>query len=206
MHEATADFINQLSNLFKIYHPNEAATSAKSRAQISESLGRAGEAHRNRIYTQDFGAIVEISKTDIEDFIAHALNHIDASISVNQRHDEMMHSYNLITIEGDQILIKHLGLMLEGQVALLSSNWLDGKSAVTLCHQLRKAISSEKINTVIYFIQISLFFHSQREIHSMPNFYQKHPCSKNYLKRNINKVVTQDRNQNFIFTHHSQRR
>ena len=29
--------------------------------------------------------------------------------------------------------------MLEGQVALLSSNWLDGKSAVTLCNQLRKS-------------------------------------------------------------------
>ena len=89
--------------------PNEAATLAKTRAQISESLGRAGEAHRKRIYTQDFGGVVEISKTNIEDFIVHALDHIDASISVNLRHDHMIHSYNLITIEEDQIIIKNLG-------------------------------------------------------------------------------------------------
>ena len=109
MHEATAQFITQLSNLFKTYKPNEAATLAKTRAQISESLGRAGEAHRKRIYTQDFGGVVEISKTNIEDFIVHALDHIDASISVNLRHDHMIHSYNLITIEEDQIIIKNLG-------------------------------------------------------------------------------------------------
>ena len=55
MHESTAEFITQLNDLFETFKPNEAATSARTRAQISESLGHAGEAHRNRIYTRDFG-------------------------------------------------------------------------------------------------------------------------------------------------------
>ena len=199
MHEATADFINQLTALFKIYDPNEAATSAKSRAQISESLGRTGEAHRNRIYTQDFGAIIKVSKTDIEDFIAHALKHIDASISVNQRHDEMMHSYNLITIDGDQILIKHLGLMLEGQVALLSSNWLDGKSAVTLCHQLRKSdlFREDQYSYLLYPDQSILSFTERNTLDA--ELLSEAPLLKELLERNLNKVVTQDRNQKLHF-------
>lgn len=199
VHEATAQFMTQLSTLFETYEPNEAASSEKTRAQISEALGRAGEAHRTCIYNQAFGSIIRISKTRIERFIEHALHHIDASISVNQRHDQMMHSYNLITIKGDQIFVKNLDLMLEGQVALLSSSWLEGESAVTLCNRLRKSDLFRED-------QYSYLLYPDQSIPSFPErntldiaILSEAPLLNELLKRNIYKVVTQDHNQALHF-------
>lgn len=199
IHESTAQFMTQLSNLFETFDPIEAASSARTRAEISEALGRAGEAHRKGIYSQAFGNIVHISKNEIDNFITLALNHIDASISLNLRHDQMIHSYNLITIEGDQIFIKNLDLMLEGQVALLSSSWLDGESAVTLCNELRKSdlFREDQYSYLLYPDQSIPSFIERNTLNTA--LLSEAPLLSELLTRNNNKVVIQDRNQNLHF-------
>jgi hypothetical protein len=139
LNESTAQLLLELTDYFRAYSAHEAATSPITRAQLTSELGRSGQRHRNRVYNQQFGQNQSISLQKIEKFIEVVLLHINTCIEVNQRADRMIHSYNLVLIEENQFQIKHLGLMLEGQVALISSGWLSGADTVVLYKQLRNS-------------------------------------------------------------------
>ena len=139
LNESTAQLLLELTDHFSSYSAHEAATSPITRAQLTSELGRSGQRHRNRIYNWQFGQNQSISLQKIETFIEVALLHINTCIKVNHRADQMIHSYNLVLIEENQFQIKHLGLMLEGQVAFISSGWLSGADTVALYKQLRNS-------------------------------------------------------------------
>ena len=89
--------------------------------------------------------------------------------------------------------------MLEGQVALLSSNWLEGKSAVNLCHQLRKSdlFREDQYSYLLYPDQSIISFTERNKLNA--EILLEAPLLKELLKRNINKVITQDCNQELHF-------
>lgn len=58
-----------------------------------------------------------------------SLDYLEHSIDANQRKDKLYHAYNIMTVESDtEVSISYLSEMLEGQVAVLSSGYLGGKS------------------------------------------------------------------------------
>ena len=139
LHEPTAKLFRNLIKIFEAQDPSEAASISEVRTYVAKSLGQSGEEYRRSVYNNNFGNIIQISSSEVEKFINETLNHIDACILFNKRTDKMLHSYNLLKIKENLYEIKHLDLMLEGQVALLSANVLDGTDVVNLCKQLRKS-------------------------------------------------------------------
>lgn len=112
--------------------------SDKDRKRVLDDLGKAGSRYRSRIYAKGFsGAQTTLSIDELQSFCDLALQHIDHSIRANKRDDGLYHSYNLITISNDEIRIRRLYEMLEGQVAVLSSGVLSPEEAVTLLDSLR---------------------------------------------------------------------
>ncbi len=112
--------------------------SDSSRKNFTDSLGYAHEKYRNRIYDHSFsGKRRNIKITDLYEFINLSLNYIDHSINANKRKDGLYHSYNLITITGDKIKIRYLYEMLEGQVAVLSSGYLDPALSLEILESLK---------------------------------------------------------------------
>lgn len=115
--------------------------SGTERKNITDELGNAGSQHRLKIYSDGFsGEKNKITKDYLAGFFALAIKFLDHSIERNKRDDNLFHSYNLIKIEENgSISIRNLYEMLEGQVAILSSGYLDPEESVELLKSLRNS-------------------------------------------------------------------
>jgi len=64
---------------------------------------------------------------------------LEHAIRANQREDNLYHAYNLMTVKQDQVSIDYLDEMLEGQVAVLSSGYLNADQSLKLLDALKKS-------------------------------------------------------------------
>lgn len=110
-----------------------------NRKRILDKLGKAGSTHRQTIYAQGFnGKKKLLSVSQLLLFFDLALDYLDHSIRSNKRNDDLFHSYNLIKFnDQNEISIRNLYEMLEGQVAILSSGYLSFEDAIVLLRSLR---------------------------------------------------------------------
>ena len=113
--------------------------SNKERKTILDGLGTAGSDYRLKIYEAGFTSDKEaISKDDLLEFFNVLKNYLDHTIKANKRADNLYHAYNLMTVENDtEVSISYLPEMLEGQVAVLSSGYLEPKEALSLLDGLK---------------------------------------------------------------------
>ncbi len=107
---------------------------------FAEFLGNAHTEYRNVVYSEGFsGTKKTLKATDIAAFIHLCLSYMDQSIQANKRSDGLYHAYNLISIKPDGIRIRHLYEMLEGQVAVLSSGYLNSKAGLDVLNALKNS-------------------------------------------------------------------
>lgn len=109
------------------------------RHRILVELGRAGEVHRRAVYAGELDVSEDVSAATVHALLAAASPVIEDTIRANRRDDGLWHSYNLLKIDGQRAQVDHLGLMLEGQVAILDARLLDGSEAVSLLRALRQS-------------------------------------------------------------------
>ena len=109
----------------------------RSRRTILDRLGRSGEAHRRRARSGRVGVRVDVAVADIIDLCSAATACLDSSIRSARRGDGLYHSYNRVSFPSDDAAgVDHLGPMLEGQVAVLSSGVLDTEQALAVVDAL----------------------------------------------------------------------
>ena len=112
----------------------------RERKIMVDSLGKAGAHFRNTIYQDGFqGKKTHLSNAELKDFIQIVLKFIDHTLQHNVRADKLYHSYNLITFSGDALTIAYLDEMLEGQVAILSSGYLNAAQSLEVLDALRNS-------------------------------------------------------------------
>jgi hypothetical protein len=115
-----------------------AQISDRERKEILDDLGSAGSDYRAKIYAHGFsGSQTPLGTRELLAFFDLAVNYMDHSIRANRREDGLYHSYNLMKVDGDGIVIRRLYEMLEGQVAALSSGALLARDSVELLDALR---------------------------------------------------------------------
>lgn len=107
------------------------------RFSITAALGRAGEKHRTTVYAGASPGFASVGISVLRDFIRQALAAVDATLSANRRDGHLFHSYNLLEIRGTCAAVHPLDLMLEGQVAVLSSGVLTPAEALHLLAAMR---------------------------------------------------------------------
>nr|WP_321222599.1 hypothetical protein [uncultured Psychroserpens sp.] len=109
------------------------------RKTILDGLGKAGGDYRINIYKSGFTSDKkEITKDNLSNFFKVFKQYLDHTIAANKRDDKLYHAYNLMTVESDnEISISYLSEMLEGQVAILSSGYLQPKGALQLLDALK---------------------------------------------------------------------
>jgi len=110
-----------------------------TRRKITDELGIAGQKFRDKAYNGFVGQKSSISKSELVNFFELTLAYIDHSIAANKRIDNMYHAYNLAIFNHNELEIRHLYEMLEGQVAVMSSGVLTANEAVQLLDALRKS-------------------------------------------------------------------
>lgn len=132
-------------NMKKAFEQNENLLNDKFtdlyRKKLVDALGIAASEYREKIYNQSFkGEKEKIYIKELRDFLALVLRFTDHSIKANERNDKLYHAYNLLTIENNESMsISYLPEMLEGQVAVLSSGFLNAKQQVVTLNALRKS-------------------------------------------------------------------
>ncbi|MFS4415213.1 hypothetical protein [Maribacter sp. 2307ULW6-5] len=112
-----------------------------ARRALMDVLGTAASWYRQGIYDNGFsGRQMEVQKQMLLVFVKRMLALTDQSITANRREDGLYHAYNLMTVEKDQsVSIGHLSEMLEGQVAVLSSGFLDASQSLDVLDALKES-------------------------------------------------------------------
>ncbi len=134
--------------------PRAAATHSDdtARFRVTEALGRAGEKHRRAVYQRHAPEFTTVGIAAVRGFITVALAAVDATLTANRRDEHLFHSYNLLEIRDGKALVHHLDLMLEGQVAALSSGILKPAEALGLMVALRdSALYREDQNSYLLY-------------------------------------------------------
>ncbi|MGB8355586.1 MAG: hypothetical protein WCD79_16935 [Chthoniobacteraceae bacterium] len=109
----------------------------RSRLDLTTILGKAGEAHRYAVYNGSPDMQTPVEVASLREFFATALEAVDSTLRANRRPDGMYHSYNLLSIRNGQASVRHLYIMLEGQVSILSSGLLNPEEVLALLKSLR---------------------------------------------------------------------
>lgn len=113
------------------------ALDSSSRFEIFARLGEATSRYRQRVYSRDFFEAKRREKVaPVRALLEDALFLIDKSIESNRRSDGLYHSYNLLRLGSNKLDVGRLYLMLEGQVAALSSGELGAGDAIDLLRAL----------------------------------------------------------------------
>ena len=120
---------------------------------FATKLGKAGSDYRESVYRHSFsGKISVLGAGRLREFIRNVLDFIDQSIEKNRRHDGLYHSYNLVSFNGERVTVRSLYEMLEGQVAVLSSGYIDTDESLRVLDALRasKLYRSDQDSYLLY--------------------------------------------------------
>jgi hypothetical protein len=113
--------------------------SDKDRKKILDGLAYPSSEYRTAIYKNGFkGKRENLSNKELKEFLKISNNYLEHSIKANKRKDSLYHAYNLMTLKNDtEISISYLQVMLEGQVAVLSSGYLKAEESLELLDALK---------------------------------------------------------------------
>ncbi len=135
-------FFNDLNKAFND-HLNliDTPVSNQKRKDLMDDLGAAASNYRAQIYDNGFsGEKNNLSKEALSRFIDTALLFLEDAIRKNKKEEGLYHAYNLISIDNDkEVSVAYLAEMLEGQVAVLSSGYLDAQESLNVLKALRKS-------------------------------------------------------------------
>ncbi len=118
----------------------KSSINGQDRKKVMDALGQAASDYREHVYQSGFwGKKRTVSMEGLKTFTQVSLAFIEHSINANQRPDGLYHAYNLMSVQADGVAIAHLPEMLEGQVAALSSGFLNGKQCAEVLNALRNS-------------------------------------------------------------------
>ena len=131
-----ADWLRQVAGILERYRatPGAERVDDATRKRVMDEMGVAFSSYRERVYANGFSAKTTLDADEVLAWCRSARDHVDHAIKANRRNDGLYHSYNLLEIsaDGDGAAVQRLGVMLEGQVAALSSGLVGPSEALDL--------------------------------------------------------------------------
>ena len=143
--EVSNEILQFFDKVLNTFEKNKALLSSSinntNKKKILDTLGEAGSEFRMQIYNHAFsGRKTTLSFDKLKRFVSLSKSYLEHSIEANKRSDNLYHAYNLMTVNNDNsISISYLSEMLEGQVAVLSSGYLDGKETLNVLNALKES-------------------------------------------------------------------
>ena len=139
MSQAVADLLGEVQAVFDSHRAGlETGFSDQSRRAVMDALGAAATAYRAAVYEDDHSAAqTELAGQTLDDFLTLALAYVEQTLRVNRRPDDLYHAYNILRLDEGEAAVDHLYVMLEGQVAMLSSGLLSADEALALLQSMR---------------------------------------------------------------------
>ena len=199
--ETVASALEKTFELYKKFYGTEKGTekklSASERKEFVDCAGKIFEEERNVLYEKGFSSgYRKFESSAISKMLGVFENAIKESILENRRDDGLFHSYNTAVISEKEIGVVNLKLMLEGQVAILSTDILTKQEKESLTKKLREsALFEEKQHSYMLYPNTKL-----------PDFKEKNCISKEELSkikelvaRTDDEILTMDLNGTYHF-------
>ncbi|MCP4166291.1 MAG: hypothetical protein GY759_10405 [Chloroflexi bacterium] len=141
VNSAVADLFSEVHTILSAYqHYLKTGFSDKARRAIMDELGLAATVYRASVYRDGLPpSHVELNSQTLNDFLTLAQTYIEHTLRANRRPDGLAHSYNILRLKEQEVVVENLYLMLEGQVAFLSSGMLAPDESLTLLQSLRQS-------------------------------------------------------------------
>jgi len=159
------------SNLGKI----QSSFSAEDRKSIQDQLGTAFSEYREKVYKNGFSGKSEIDTRKVSKLFKTALEFTRHSIRSNRREDGLYHAYNVpeYSKENTEVNIVRLSLMLEGQVAVLSSGILTPEESLDVIEEMysSKLFREDQNSFVLY------------PTKTLPGFLEKNTVPENEIRQ-----------------------
>jgi len=132
-------FYTRMDAILRRFEPLLSASfSDEQRRSMMDELGQAGSDFRQNFYQQGLSdELAETTPADLAAFFERALRFVEHSLRHNRRPDALYHAYNILHLDAGGAAITRLPVMLEGQVAILSSGLLSAQEAIDLLASLR---------------------------------------------------------------------
>jgi hypothetical protein len=175
--------------------------SNQERKSLMDALGTAASNYREQIYNNGFsGEKKNLTKEDLASFIETALRFLEDAIRKNKKEDGLYHAYNLIAIDNDQeVSVDYLAEMLEGQVAVLSSGYLDAQESLNVLNALRnsKLYREDQKSYILYPNKTLPLFVNRNTIPTVA--VSKSKLLQQLLKDENHQILSQDIKGDFHF-------
>lgn len=135
------DFYKKIREGFQeSLHLLEGTISNEDRKKILDVFGEAASEYRNHVYQKGFwGKKRTVSLEGLRRFTNLSLQFLEHSIKANERKDGLYHAYNLMTSNEKSVAVSYLSEMLEGQVAVLSSQFLTSEEGLKVLDALKNS-------------------------------------------------------------------
>ena len=193
-------FFNQIERTLLGFKPilNQGFTDVQ-RMTMTDQLGIVGWEYRESVYGGFAGESKTLSKSELINFYSEIISYLDQSIKCNRRDDGLYHSYNLVELDKDEIKVKHLALMLEGQVAALNSGIADSKQTLEILDTLfsSKLWRDDQQSFMLYpFRELPQFLNKN----TIPEYYfNKSSLLKELIAIGNTQIVNKDIEGNYHF-------
>ncbi|MBN2047772.1 MAG: hypothetical protein JW750_08025 [Anaerolineaceae bacterium] len=114
--------------------------SDSTRYAFMAAAGEAGTQYRAAVYQGALAHEQETMQTEeLLAFLSSVADYLARTLRGNRRDDKLYHAYNVLKVSDHAAAVGHLDLMLEGQVAILSSGLLDAEETLALLDALRRS-------------------------------------------------------------------
>ncbi|WP_343663012.1 hypothetical protein [Chryseobacterium mucoviscidosis] len=142
--QISSELVDFYKKIREGFHENlhllEGIISNEDRKKILDLFGEAASEYRNHVYQKGFwGKKRTVSLEGLRRFTNLSLQFLEHSIKANERKDGLYHAYNLMTSNEKSVAVSYLSEMLEGQVAVLSSQFLSSNEALKVLDTLKNS-------------------------------------------------------------------
>jgi len=153
----------ELVKLFAESDSEKCAKDNAARKAFVDAAEKIFETERFDLYKNGYTGEEEMASSEIAAALKIINKQLEYTIRLNKREDGLYHSYNTLLITEKEMKVQYLQEMLEGQVAILSSNLLTPAEALEVVKALRNSKMYEPR-------QNSYMLYPNKEL---PAFYEK---------------------------------
>lgn len=131
--ETTSTILNSFAKQGRCGQPGDT-----QRKLFMDEIGTSASRYRQKIYQNGISKqIRSIELSSVQKLLSLAKDIIAGTMRANKRLDGLYHSYNVLEFGSASAKVRNLHEMLEGQVAILASGFLESSDAILLLKALR---------------------------------------------------------------------
>jgi hypothetical protein len=199
-------WIHSVNNIISDWQDkdNTHISSNQERMEYISQLGTAFSEYRIKVYEKGFSGQKELAIETIRGFVYTLINELDNTIQLNEDSNGFYHAYNTINLDlkSKSADVKHLPLMLEGQVAALSSGQLDVDNVIALLESLfdSKLYRADQRSFILYPVKDTTPFLQKNIIQSQG--ISKSKLLTTMLRKKDFNLIEQDADRQIRFRPH----